>query len=374
MSFSDASLLKKLQDLNSTQQSVQTLSLWLIHHRKYAKTVTNTWLRELQQAAKPERKLTLMYLANDILQNSRKKGEEYLKEFTNVLEQAIENTSRFSDSNTRFTLERILNIWKDRKIYQDETIEKYRKLIHTAAKNNPSPSNGSTAHTTDFKKPNETSTSTTPNKQSTENNSTKPSAITDDQKKRKLSVDEQNKSGDVISEAKKPAASFREEIQRELVEKGANIQPPEPNEIITMLQELEKSASSDAVVRQRIADLPTKVTDTNEIKKLQSKQDALDLAKTINEAMSLLDSYNSRLQLELVSRRKTALQLAAFIRHQQSEIENDQKLIEDWQKKFKQVMGVKKELETHLESLPDLSSLDAVAELIPLPSAGDLFK
>ena len=87
MSFSDASLLKKLQDLNSTQQSVQTLSLWLIHHRKYAKTVANTWLRELQHAAKPERKLTLMYLANDILQNSRKKGEEYMKEFTNVLEQ-----------------------------------------------------------------------------------------------------------------------------------------------------------------------------------------------------------------------------------------------------------------------------------------------
>lgn len=54
--------------------------------------------------------------------------------------------------------------------------------------------------------------------------------------------------------------------------------------------------------------------------------------------MSLLDSYNSRLQLELVSRRKTALQLAAFIRHQQSEIENDQKLIEEWQKKFKQVL------------------------------------
>lgn len=374
MSFSDASLLKKLQDLNSTQQSVQTLSLWLIHHRKYAKTVANTWLRELQQAAKPERKLTLMYLANDILQNSRKKGEEYLKEFTHVLEQAIENTSRFSDSNTRFTLERILNIWKDRKIYQDETIEKYRKLIHTAAKNNPSPPNGSTAPTTDFKKPNETSTSVTPNKQQPTDSSNKPSAIAEDQKKRKLSVDEQNKSGDVISEAKKPAASFREEIQRELIEKGANIQAPEPNEIITMLQELEKSASSDAVVRQRIADLPTKVTDTNEIKKLQSKQDALDLAKTINEAMSLLDSYNSRLQLELVSRRKTALQLAAFIRHQQSEIENDQKLIEEWQKKFKQVMGVKKELETHLESLPDLSSLDAVAELIPLPSAGDLFK
>lgn len=37
-------------------------------------------------------------------------------------------------------------------------------------------------------------------------------------------------------------------------------------------------------------------------------------------------------------------------------------------------MGVKRELETHLESLPDLTSIDAVAELTPLPSAGELFK
>lgn len=41
--------------------------------------------------------------------------------------------------------------------------------------------------------------------------------------------------------------------------------------------------------------------------------------------------------------------------------------------KFK-VLVVKKELETHLESLPDLSSLDAAAQLTPLPSAGELFK
>lgn len=112
MSFSDASLLKKLQDLNSTQQSVQTLSLWLIHHRKYAKTVTNTWLRELQQAAKPERKLTLMYLANDILQNSRKKGEEYLKEFTNVLEQV----NWILDSNWIEIKWKLSFTWKYRKV------------------------------------------------------------------------------------------------------------------------------------------------------------------------------------------------------------------------------------------------------------------
>lgn len=109
MSFSDSSLLKKLQDLNNTQQSVQTLSLWLIHHRKYAKTVVNTWLRELQQAPKPERRLTLMYLANDILQNSRKKGDEYLKEFATVLEQVF--FSSFSLLSTVHSIQIVCVRW-----------------------------------------------------------------------------------------------------------------------------------------------------------------------------------------------------------------------------------------------------------------------
>lgn len=85
MSFSESSLLKKLQELNSSQQSVQTLSLWLIHHRRFSKIVVSTWLKQLQLTPKSERKLTFMYLANDILQNSRKKGDEYLNEFATVL-------------------------------------------------------------------------------------------------------------------------------------------------------------------------------------------------------------------------------------------------------------------------------------------------
>jgi regulator of Ty1 transposition protein 103 len=106
MSFSEASLLKKFQELNSTQQSVQTLSLWLIHHRRNAGQVIATWLSELERTPKPERKLTFIYLANDILQNSRRKGDEYLAEFRQVLREAFEHTAEYSDEKTKFTLER----------------------------------------------------------------------------------------------------------------------------------------------------------------------------------------------------------------------------------------------------------------------------
>lgn len=47
MSFSGSALEKKLGELSNSQQSIQTLSLWLIHHRKHAKTVVDVWLKML---------------------------------------------------------------------------------------------------------------------------------------------------------------------------------------------------------------------------------------------------------------------------------------------------------------------------------------
>ncbi|CAF0732888.1 unnamed protein product [Brachionus calyciflorus] len=323
MSFSESSLLKKFHELTNTQQSVQTLSLWLIHHRKNSKIIVSTWFKELTLSQKPERKLTLLYLANDILQNSRKKGSEYLKEYSGILLEAIEDIAKYSDDKTRFTIERILNIWKDRKIFPDEQIDKFRLKLHA-----------------------------TKSIISTES----PGGI-----KRKLSPD-----------PAKVKLSLKEEVQKELSENNS-IQIPEPNELINLLHELENSASSDATVRQKIADLPSKVTDLGDLKKLKDKSEAQELSKMVTEASSLVNGYNQRLQQELLNRKQTALKLAAFIRKETQELENDQKMIDEWNKKLKQVYSVRKELQNHLESLPDLTSIEEAAELIPLPSAGDLF-
>lgn len=45
--FTEAALVKKLGDLNPSQQSIQTLSLWLIHHRKHHSVIVKVWMREL---------------------------------------------------------------------------------------------------------------------------------------------------------------------------------------------------------------------------------------------------------------------------------------------------------------------------------------
>lgn len=45
-SFSEAALEKKLAELNNSQQSIQTLSLWLIHHRKHHVAIVKIWHKE----------------------------------------------------------------------------------------------------------------------------------------------------------------------------------------------------------------------------------------------------------------------------------------------------------------------------------------
>ena len=52
-SFSTSTLEKKLGDLSNTQHSIQTMSLWIIHHRKHAKNIVQIWYKELQKGQFP---------------------------------------------------------------------------------------------------------------------------------------------------------------------------------------------------------------------------------------------------------------------------------------------------------------------------------
>lgn len=150
--FTENALVKKLVDLNASQQSIQTLSLWLIHHRKHHQIIVKTWYRELLKGtfilftsslfkhkqnwiyafftAKDNRKLTFMYLANDVIQNSKKKGPEFGKEFGGVLKKAFDHMSSIGyDEKTKNSLIRVLNIWGERGVYDQKQISEFKQAF-----------------------------------------------------------------------------------------------------------------------------------------------------------------------------------------------------------------------------------------------------
>ena len=123
-SFSEESFEKKLADLNNSQQSIQQLSLWLIHHRKHYQKIVSVWQKELYKTAN-SRKLTFLYLANDVVQNSRKKAPEFAKGFGHSLRKVLDHLSALKlDEKTIKSIGRLLQIWQERNIFEPEVQKK----------------------------------------------------------------------------------------------------------------------------------------------------------------------------------------------------------------------------------------------------------
>merc|ERR1719234_65076 len=149
--------------------------------------------------------------------------------------------------------------------------------------------------------------------------------------------------------------------------------PPEPEELISALQDLENSASSDAIVREKIAKLPPEVSEVAKIDSLQSLSEAKVLNGQVEEASTLLDDYNLRLQEELRDRKKVGSMISEFLSAQKDLLAQAEERLELYLDKLDKIHGVKDELKSHIAALPDIPVLPASTGLAPLPSAGDLF-
>lgn len=69
-----------------------------------------------------------MYLANDVIQNSKKKGPEYGKEFGEVLVESFKHMAKTGiNTKTKHSLHRILSIWEERGVYDSQKIQEFKE-------------------------------------------------------------------------------------------------------------------------------------------------------------------------------------------------------------------------------------------------------
>ncbi|MBN3308569.1 regulation of nuclear pre-mRNA domain-containing protein 1B isoform X8 [Amia ocellicauda] len=362
-SFSESALEKKLSELSNSQQSVQTLSLWIIHHRKHSSLIVHVWHREMKKA-KSNRKLTFLYLANDVIQNSKRKGPEFTKDFETVLVDACSHVAREADDGCKKHLERLLNIWQERSVYGADFIQQLKLAIEDS--NSPK------------QKPQGKQAGGRRAKHSQPERFKAVQAVKNQRKPSRKKVEE--------VEEKKATKRTYQKIQEEEEEEDDDYRghySPQENdvsgpllteELIKALQDLENAASGDAAVRQKIASLPQEVQDVSLLEKITDKEAAEKLSKTVDEACLLLAEYNGRLAAELEDRRQLARMLTEYIHNQKEVLTEREKKLDEYKQKLARVTQVRKELKSHIQSLPDLSLLPNVTGgLAPLPSAGDLF-
>lgn len=123
-------------------------------------TLSSYAYREL---APPEKRITLLYLANDVMQTSRSKGIEFLQEFSRILVPIVQkvyrcalvpvdsmedlplNNSSISeaDNDVQKQIERLLVVWQDRRVLQQSLIDQMRSGFKRALPEVPHSSSSS---------------------------------------------------------------------------------------------------------------------------------------------------------------------------------------------------------------------------------------
>lgn len=173
---------------------------------------------------------------------------------------------------------------------------------------------------------------------------------------------------DEESPAKKVKVSLLSQTDIELPIKGENV---DSKDLINSLKLLENTASSDAFVREKIAKLPPEISDASYVEKLTDKNEADALGKKVDEACEILDNYNRRLEQELEERKKISYKIAAYFRYQKQLQDKAQDTLNEFIERLNKIKFVKSQLKLHLKNLPDLDKLPSIKET-PLPKPGML--
>lgn len=83
------------------------LSHLCMSQRKKAKQIVGIWHKSFKSAQK-EQHVAFLYLANDILQNSRRKGSEFVSEFWKVMPSALKHVNEHGDANGKKAASRLV--------------------------------------------------------------------------------------------------------------------------------------------------------------------------------------------------------------------------------------------------------------------------
>ncbi|XP_061838736.1 regulation of nuclear pre-mRNA domain-containing protein 2a isoform X2 [Nerophis lumbriciformis] len=125
----EAVLDRKLLNVTNTMDSIQGLSTWCIDYKKYHSMIVRQWIKCLKKSD-TSHKLNLFYLANDVIQNcKRKNAMVYRTAFADVLPEAFLLLKHEGDAKVVQSVERILGIWQERSVYSEALITELRNSL-----------------------------------------------------------------------------------------------------------------------------------------------------------------------------------------------------------------------------------------------------
>ncbi|KAL6900285.1 hypothetical protein GGI43DRAFT_404982 [Trichoderma evansii] len=118
MAYNDDSVLARLSALNESHDSIATAAQWIMFHRRHADRTVALWMQRLKDSSSTKR-LSLVYLANEVAQQSRiRHKEDFIIAFSPVIAEAAAVAYKGAPAEIQGKLRRVIDVWKDRTIFE----------------------------------------------------------------------------------------------------------------------------------------------------------------------------------------------------------------------------------------------------------------
>ncbi|CAN9463465.1 unnamed protein product [Alternaria alternata] len=129
MAFTEDSLKAKLSSLNETQDAISTVGQWILFHRRHAERIAQVWLQRMKEVP-PNKKLVLIYLANEITQTSKmRKKEEFLRAYEPILAEGTTVAYKGSPHEIQNKIRRVVEVWRQRNIFNQAVQQAVERSI-----------------------------------------------------------------------------------------------------------------------------------------------------------------------------------------------------------------------------------------------------
>ncbi|KAJ5792316.1 uncharacterized protein N7503_008294 [Penicillium pulvis] len=123
MAYTDDAVKAKLSALNETQESIVTVAQWVMFHRRHADKTAQIWLQKIRDS-QPVKRLNLVYLANEVSQQSKARGrEEFLTAFAPIVAEATATAYRGSSNDIQQKLRRVVEVWRARNVFEGPILD-----------------------------------------------------------------------------------------------------------------------------------------------------------------------------------------------------------------------------------------------------------
>jgi regulator of Ty1 transposition protein 103 len=130
MAYSDEAVKAKLAALNETQDSIVSNAQWIMFHRRFAAKTASVWLNRLQENTNASKRLNLIYLANEVVQQSRARSkQDFLLAFEPLIADATAAAYKGSSQDIQGKIRRVVEVWRQRGIFDTRIQEQVEKRL-----------------------------------------------------------------------------------------------------------------------------------------------------------------------------------------------------------------------------------------------------